>query len=187
MPYLFFRCERGIEPIRVPLTRYLSLSGVNLRDRFAPRPDAVGLILTKGSPAVRYRPANARFARCLFFSVRCLFPKATLCRGGNLPLFPVPTVFVSLPDLPEDAGARILTNAVQQYFALPALLDRPEIPIRLGGQTAHLHTLADERSRVLQVLSADSPVTLIGTFDAWSIIRAQEELGFCRTEDLQLY
>lgn len=187
MPYLFFKYERVGNSLTAPLARYLSLSGVNLRENDSLRPDAVGLVLTRGAPLVRFRPAGTRFARCLVTFVRSVYPNTALRQDGSLPSFSVPTVFVSLPDsLDDDVCARILANAVQHYFTLPALPDLPEIPARIGERTAFLHTVADERSRVLQVLSSDAAVTLLGIGGKWSVIRASDELGFCRTEDLRL-
>lgn len=187
MPYVFFKCPAELRAIIPPLTRYLSLSGVNLREEFAPRPDGIGLVLSGGTPAVFCRAAGIRFGRSVAVSMRSVLPKTLFRQDNTLPFFAVPTVFVRLPEtLDPDAAARILANAVQHYFLLPALPDRPEAPARIGDLPARMFTVADGRSRILQRLDAGFPVTFLGSSGEWSVIRCHGELGFCRTENLRL-
>lgn len=188
MPYVFFKSTADLRDLITPLARYLSLSGVNLREGITPRPDAVGIVLSAGTPAVFCRSAGLRLARSIAVSMRSALPKTLLRQDNSLPFGVVPTVFVRLPeDFAPDAAARILADSVQHYYLLPALPDRPEMPARIGDRIAKLYTVTDETSRVLQVLESGASVTCLGINGTWSVIRSHEELGFCRTTLLRLY
>lgn len=186
MPYLYLKSESESEGMVGPLTRFLSLSGVNLTKEPTARADAVGIIFYRGSPSVRFRPAAIRFARSLANVFRCVAPSTVLRQDTSLPFFSVPTAIVRLPEsISDDTAARLITRAVSLYFVLPELEDRPERPARIGALQEPMRTVADERAKILQVIGADTPVTCLGSNGKWSVVRHADELGFCRTSRLR--
>lgn len=186
MPYLYLQQEQENRALLVPLERFLALSGVNLTRKPLTRPDAVGILLHCGTPSIFYRPAATRFAHCLAGVLRRVEPSTVLRQEGRLLPMTIPTVLVRLPEtMSVQTVGKLLCRTVSSYFRLPELPDRPERPARIRGSSP-MYSVPDESSRYLRVLSPGEPITYIGSSGAWSVIRHNAEVGFCRTEQLSL-
>lgn len=188
MPHLYLSADASLAPVREMLPRYLELSGINLHEDTQQRkmPDTITLALRTsptGQPVTIYHvqaaPA-AQFAHRLAQTLAQL-DCSVVTRTGTVSGRSAQVLMILRKDtlLDSNALARVLAHAAAQYFHLPELPQRPELPATLDGTgSAALRSFPSSASGMHHRIPPGALLSVLGRSGSWLLIRHRETVGF---------